>query len=259
MTTIVASLHAQRGIDAARETRRRLGVPLDRPFDDLLAFVEEVVGVPVAILALSDGVAGAYLRPRDRPLVFVNGREGCPRQRFTLAHELGHHLLGHTPVVDDVAAVQGKRRTPPEVESNYFAAELIAPVEAVVAWYERQGSPPLGLDAVVRLARMFGLSALAARYRLESARLLRDRALADALDREIEEGEHIRVARMWGVPGLEDRIAQVQGHLPRLPQAEDSALLAYLRKTITLEELAAATGRSPAEMAEALRGLGLAP
>ena len=51
----------------------------------------------------------------------------------------------------------------------------------------------------------------------------------------------------------------MQGYLPRLPESDDAALLAYLRKAITLGELAAATGRSPAEMGDALAGLGLTP
>jgi len=46
--------------------------------------------VPVAILSLGNGVAGAYIVRRDHAFIFLNA----------FAHELGHQRLGHRVVVD---------------------------------------------------------------------------------------------------------------------------------------------------------------
>src|SRR3712207_7408724 len=57
-----------------------------------------------------------------------NGREATTRQRFTLAHELGHVRCGHAPAVDvDTIADLANRTDPLEVQANAFAAELLLP------------------------------------------------------------------------------------------------------------------------------------
>ena len=61
---------------------------------------------------LGNGVAGAYLVRRDQPFVFLNGKQAVQRQRFTLAHELGHHRLRHAAVVDGVERLKGRATIP---------------------------------------------------------------------------------------------------------------------------------------------------
>src|SRR5688500_11979055 len=112
-------------MDRVREAARAArGVPgEEQPVPDLLALVEQGHGVPVAVLALGAGVAGAYLRRPRGALILLNGTEPAPRLRFTLAHELGHHVLRHGQSVDTPASLAAPAR-PVEVEANRFAAEL---------------------------------------------------------------------------------------------------------------------------------------
>ncbi len=81
-------------------------------------------------------VSGALLRDEHRTVIGVNALHPDTRQRFTIAHELGHLVLhtGH-PVHYDRApfrinlrnAVSSEARDPEEIEANRFAAELLMP------------------------------------------------------------------------------------------------------------------------------------
>ena len=251
---------AIRGIDAARDARTRLGIPLDEPLPDALAVVEERAGVPVVVLELEDGLGGAYLFRRGRPVIFLNGVQSAVRLRFTLAHELGHHWLGHSSVADPPLSTGSADGDPAEIEANHFAAEFLAPRPAVVAWAERRELGPVGLDDVVRLAAAFGMSAQAARIRLESAGLLRDRARCDRLDREIAGGQHTMLATYLRLHDLDDGIARARRDLPRLPPAlEHNPLFAYAVGAMELEVAAELLERDPAELRAAAAELGIAP
>ena len=65
-------------------------------------------------------------RDNDRALIIVNNSKPYHRQRFSLAHEIGHTVLGHGPIafMDEIS----RRRIPwQEVHANRFAAELLMP------------------------------------------------------------------------------------------------------------------------------------
>ena len=102
----MAGGHIAEAVAAARVAREELGLGLDQPVHDILRVVEETQRLPVAVLSLGEGVAGAYIVRKGQPFVFLNGSQPVTRQRFTLAHELGHHRLGHAAVVDGVKEVE---------------------------------------------------------------------------------------------------------------------------------------------------------
>ncbi|QFT84476.1 hypothetical protein FIU88_05715 [Halomonas sp. THAF12] len=96
-----------------------------------------------------------------------NHDEASVRQRFTQAHELGHVLLNHvskehTRLRDTTFNDRGDWR---EIDANAFAAELIMPAEYV----RHQASK---IADIGKLARYFGVSATAIRYRLSNLGLL---------------------------------------------------------------------------------------
>src|ERR687885_344781 len=115
----------------------------------------------------------------------------------------------------------------------------------------------IALDEVVRLAAEYGVSAKMARIRLETAGVLRDRALADRLDAEIDrDALHLPLAGLLGLEDLADGIAAAAA--PRLPPAlQGSALGGVLAGELTVAQAAARSGRSQAAMRRALVGLGL--
>jgi Zn-dependent peptidase ImmA (M78 family) len=250
----VASRIGEQAMAAARRARIELGFGLDGPVPDLLAAIEGPGGAHVVVLDLGDEVAGACLQRGGLVLLFVNGAHAAVRRRFTLAHEFGHRRLGHASVVDRPADLLDTRHDPAEVGANYFAAEFLMPGEAVRSWARGRG---LGLDDVVRLAAEYGVSAKMARIRLETAGALRDRALADRLDAEIDdEGLHLGLAGLLGLADLADGVAAAAA--PRLPPAlHGSALGGVLSGELSVERAAARSGRSPDAMRRALEGLGL--
>jgi Zn-dependent peptidase ImmA (M78 family) len=100
------------------------------------------LGVPLMFARL-DGLIGAYYR-EPSPGVLVTTQRPLSQQRFTAAHELGHHHLGHTPSLDDESIL---RRAPfqaragenlQEVEAEAFAAAFLLP-RWLLDWHcERQ-------------------------------------------------------------------------------------------------------------------------
>lgn len=100
------------------------------------------IGVPLMFTRL-DGLLGAYYR-EPTPGVLVTTQRPLSQQRFTAAHELGHHHLGHTPSLDDESIL---RRAPfqasagddlQEVEAEAFGAAFLLP-RWLLDWHcERQ-------------------------------------------------------------------------------------------------------------------------
>lgn len=169
----MSALSLNPGERAARERRRLFGLNDTQPVADLLELVEGQLEVPVLIEQFeAKDIAGVLLRHAsgDR-FVGINADHHPVRQRFTLAHELGHLHLGHQPRVELARDVFGGASTDPqEVEANYFAAEFLAPRQAVTAWLEEHDEiGTVTAEAAARLALSFGIAFPTACYRLERA------------------------------------------------------------------------------------------
>src|SRR3954470_12225656 len=126
--------HTNIGAKRAREARERLGLDGTSPVSCIVAVVEEQAGLPVIVGSLPEGFAGALWRNGVGSIVWVNGDQVVERQRFTVAHELGHVRCGHAgTAVDTNETIFGGSHDPREVEANAFAAELLAPAAGVRA------------------------------------------------------------------------------------------------------------------------------
>ncbi|MDR6872066.1 Zn-dependent peptidase ImmA (M78 family)/predicted secreted protein [Bosea sp. BE125] len=100
------------------------------------------LNVPLLFTKL-DGLLGVYLR-EPSPGILVTTQRRQNLQRYTAAHELGHHYLGHRPSLDDEDALrrapfQAKAGDDPqEVEAESFAAAFLLP-RWLLDWHcERQ-------------------------------------------------------------------------------------------------------------------------
>jgi Zn-dependent peptidase ImmA (M78 family) len=245
----VAAVTAKRvAVAAARQARQELGWGTEAPFTDVLKLVEGPGEVPVTIAAMHDGLAGALLVERSRPFVLLNGRNHPVRQRFTLAHEFGHWRLGHGEVIDGPESLTAKATHPHEVQANYFAAEFLAPIPAVTAWMEARGEPEVDLGVVVELAVAFGISAMAARIRLEEARYISAAKEREGLDRRIRDNEHRQLLYRLDLHELQDTITEAQDALPRLPsQLRTNALTGYASGFLDVGRLARMLRQDPEE------------
>jgi Zn-dependent peptidase ImmA (M78 family) len=136
-------------------------------------------GLPLMFQRM-DGLLGAYL-VRPAPGVLVNTNRPLSVRRYTAAHELGHHRLGHQPSLDGEDMI---RRTPfddrigydpIEVEADAFAIAFLLPL-----WFVSKQMPQHGWKAsdmrepanVYQLALRAGLSYEATCYALRSHRVI---------------------------------------------------------------------------------------
>jgi len=122
-------------------------------------------GVRVLDFLFTDGVSGLLLELETGAAIGYHSGEPAPRRRLTVAHELGHHLLGHYESfhIDPTRTVADGH--PPgydwkyERAANDFAAELLMPA-TWVSDYARQ------VRSSTRLAQKFQVSRQAMSYRL---------------------------------------------------------------------------------------------
>jgi transcriptional regulator with XRE-family HTH domain len=102
------------------------GADLPPDLDDLASLIEDNMGVDVTFQPLPSGVDGLSLEADGMRLALVSSGVSATRQRFTLAHELGHLFAGdaHDLTVDE--DVFG-RRSREERRANSFAAAFLMP------------------------------------------------------------------------------------------------------------------------------------
>jgi Zn-dependent peptidase ImmA (M78 family) len=228
----MSGLDRNRGAKRAREARRALGLAPDAPLDCLLTAVEERAGLPVVVGRLPDGVAGVCYREDDRTLLWVNGEQARVRQRFTLAHELGHAWCKHDGrlAVDTFATLSGRTTNPYEIQANAFAAEFLVPRKAMAQVVDGDQT----LDEVVTIAAHFGVSAIVVVYRLKTLRLISEACIA-GLQLEIDGGAHDGALERLRLAPLDDRLGTLD-ELPYLsPQLERTHLAAALRGQAALD------------------------
>ena len=129
----------------------------------------------------NDDVSGFILRaPGAATVIGVNSSHHPVRQRFTIAHELGHLLL-HAKTelhVDRVVVKMRDRRgregiDEDEIEANRFAAEILMPEEFLRVDLEELGPVTADDDhAISRLAKRYKVSKQAMTIRLTSLGLI---------------------------------------------------------------------------------------
>jgi len=113
----------------------------------------------------NDPLSGAAITDRTFPLIFVNSQHPTPRALFTLAHELGHLLIGHkgSITVDDnfVGDTQIER------QANAFAAAFLMPEEKVDQYVKNYDRGP---ESLARMVYDFGVSFESLVFRLHNLR-----------------------------------------------------------------------------------------
>jgi Zn-dependent peptidase ImmA (M78 family) len=249
----MAGRDANIGAKRARELRAALGLDAGEPVACVLTAVERDLEIPVVVAALPDGIAGCCWRDGARAVLWVNGTQVAVRQRFTLAHELGHLRCGHDGdvPVDTFETLAGKTTDSREIQANAFAAELLAPADGVRRMID--GEPIL--DDVVLLAARYGISTIAAVYRLNALGLTTRCAV---LEQEIADGLHRGVWDRLSPPLVEDVIAGIErSELPRLsPALAGSALAAMVGGTTSVDAAARAADCDAGQLAAAADAIG---
>jgi Zn-dependent peptidase ImmA (M78 family) len=102
-----------------------------------------------------------------------NSRHPATRQRFTIAHELGHLLLhGDELHIDEGFPfafrdeVSSLAVDPGEIEANHFAAELLMPASWLIREIRGQSLDIESEKVIVSLAKTYGVSVQSMTHRL---------------------------------------------------------------------------------------------
>jgi len=161
----------------ARQMARKVvkAFHLKGPPVDVAAIIAER-GLRVVVSDVEGAVSG-QLFPKQRE-IFVNAHNrSVARQRFTMAHELGHWELRHhfgDDLPPDSQGFEGvyegegesEGRSAIEIEANAFAAELLMPA----SWIKKERRP-LGTDRAQELVELYQVSREAMFYQLMHALL----------------------------------------------------------------------------------------
>ena len=158
----------------AAETLRALGLGAEAPID--VKLVAESHDAEVRSAPLDEDLSGILIRDGQRKVIAVADTHAPVRQRYTIAHELGHLLMhpGRPYLAESNQIIRIDRRggSAPgfadqreEREANQFAAALLMPPDLVLRhWLDLNGKPTA--SNLSEMSRRFEVSTLAMKYRL---------------------------------------------------------------------------------------------
>lgn len=149
---IVVDLHEKMGI-------KQVPVPIEQ--------IVESLGIKIK-RAPSEDFSGLLLRKDGKALMGINDSEPHVRQRFTIAHELGHFYLhpAKDAFVDYRHTQGGGVRSSKERQANIFAAAFLIPRITLIAEVNKRVSAGIFDAEIEELAKKYDVSKESMNYRL---------------------------------------------------------------------------------------------
>ena len=146
---------------------------------------------------LPEGVAGEIRKKDDGGYkISINKADHYYRQRFTMAHELGHFMY-HTKKMGEVGISDSvKYRSlnnsnigdQEEMEANKFGASILMPEELVIKYSKERGAvsegSQLNQEVVKEIAKDFQVSYQAMEFRISG---LRDKIVSSQINQKTEQ------------------------------------------------------------------------
>lgn len=269
----------QQGERVASQERRRLGLGIG-PVGNVAELLE-IQSVRTALIDLPDDVSGLTMaEPAIGVLVVANRLHPALRRRFSFAHEYAHALLDRERL--GTISRSTERDDLIEVRANAFSAAFLLPPEGVRQFMmligkggpSRQRADVFDEGGVVEastrvapktqntqmydvavLAEHFGVSRLAALYRLRNLRFLSD-AEFDSLKRQEDAGHGRAVAALLQLRAIDEDAARDEYRHRFLSLALEAFRLDEISRA-KLAELATMIGLRPEELVELLDRIGL--
>lgn len=131
--------------------------------------IAQDLGIEVISKARLDGDVNGYIAREDdgRVRIYYDSNMHPNRERFTIAHELGHYVKGHLkdkPLFRDPSKNFSLNNYDIyEVEANNFAANLLMPKEKIdFLLYD------MGISSISEMAKLLKVSEAAMTYRLQN-------------------------------------------------------------------------------------------
>jgi Zn-dependent peptidase ImmA (M78 family) len=114
----------------------------------------------------ANNFSGTLVKGQNITVLGINPTHSQVRRRFTIAHEIGHYLLGHD--IRDVLEENLERPPNLEREANMFAGELLMPKEFL------KKDIKTGITKVPDLAKKYNVSEQAMTIRLLETNLINE-------------------------------------------------------------------------------------
>ncbi len=137
-----------------------------------IARIAESEGAEISYERLEDELSGFFISGKTNFVIGVNKWHHDNRQRFTIAHELGHHALHD---FDDVhvdrtfklrSSVSAKAIDIEEIEANTFAAWILIPERMLLADVLNSGVDLEDDNRIQQLANRYAVSQQSMSFRL---------------------------------------------------------------------------------------------
>ncbi|WP_412747231.1 ImmA/IrrE family metallo-endopeptidase [Krasilnikovia sp. MM14-A1004] len=222
-----------------------------QPLGDLVALIEQSADIDVAVLDAGPDEHGLTMRDPQRGAVFIGvARTHRPmRQRSTLAHELGHVVLGDW--VDSDAADRSQR-PPAEIRADVFARHLLLPIDGLRGFL---GDPrAITLATLSTVVQRFLVSPSIAAIALEQAGYI-----GKAVKREWMTTSALRLAVQFGW-GDQYRALQADSDRRRAPQRLLARTIhGYVDGVLSAQVIANLRGVSLTGAVAELREAGIVP
>ena len=229
--------------EGASAFRARHGLG-DAPIRDIIQVVEDFCAAfvisrpfPSALDAFTvqDGVAGITI-------IAVGTSENYERQRFTIAHELGHLESGRMSA--DIHGMDGYQRNPDEVWADNFARHILLPLSAVESYLtdtdRTRGALPV--ESLSDLVRVFGISPKAAMIQLRDSGWISTATFEEWQASHMTTSKGLALRHGWS----SEREAMVRSSLTqrRPTRLVQAATTAYQANAVSLAALAQTSGEN---------------
>ncbi len=163
------------------------------------------LGFKVSRVELPDGEAGSTFERRGQRHIWVNEKDSLVRQRFTILHEIAHHVLelpskhGETVPAGELERFTGRHQE--EISCDIFAAECLVPWAMIQPLAEEKD---FTLDHLAELADHFqaSRSCIASRFAQASEGHLAFVVAEDGVVKYSIGSKALREARVWITKGI---------------------------------------------------------
>ncbi|WP_246833283.1 ImmA/IrrE family metallo-endopeptidase [Williamsia sp. 1138] len=183
---------------------------LDIRTRDLASVVEDVFSVDVAVVELDGKFDGIAWQSHNSRLILISTSSVPGRQRFTLAHELGHLLANdaqHQTSVDVDIHDKEHKKLNSEIRANAFSASFLMPVDVL----QEAAATSLTRESFADLSCSLSVSPSSLAYRMNNLSLIDEQACASfgrltapeaarIADRTAEFAEWLDASRRTRVP-----------------------------------------------------------
>ncbi len=162
----------------AQAARRAAGLAAGEPVWDIVRVAERLGLYAFVLASPSDDrlrIDGSYVALARGGVALIGGAAESIRRRFTIAHELGHHILADEYASEWVVDAGGSER---EKIINAFAIHFLMPRSAIDQRWREFGGGSDARDAAIRVAVEFGTSWSATCAQLARARCISEEQAA---------------------------------------------------------------------------------